>query len=341
LSGGLDSHRPLYRIALDDEPGTELYVSSATGEIALTTNRRQRVWNYVGSVAHWIYPTALRAHPAVWSLLLWWISFFAMLGAVIGAIIGTLRLGSDGSRLVSPYRGWQALHHWMGLACGLFVLTWIFSGWLSMDVGLLFSTGKPSAANRAAITGTVSWDALPFGDIQGLAAEDREVEWFVFDDRVYRRERTGLDRQRLAVAGAPDAGAPADREFLRAGEIDSAAHRLGRPCADASAIEAGDAYAVMASMPGAPVFRIVCGADWYDIDGSNGALLEKLDASRRAYRWLYAGLHTLDFPALTARPMLRGALIVGLCGIGFLFSLTAVIIAWRRLLSCFRYRSEP
>lgn len=89
-------------------------------------------------------------------------------------------------------------------------------------------------------------------------------------------------------------------------------------------------------MPDAPVFRVVCGTDWYHIDGSDGALLEKLDASRRSYRWLYGGLHTLNFPALTARPMLRTALIVGLCGCGFVFSLTAVVIAWRRLLSYFR-----
>jgi len=47
-------------------------------------------------------------------------------------------------------------------------------------------------------------------------------------------------------------------------------------------------------------------------------------------------LHTLDFPVLTARPALRTALIVALCGCGFIFSLTGVVIAWRRLLACFR-----
>ena len=55
------------------------------------------------------------------------------------------------------------------------------------------------------------------------------------------------------------------------------------------------------------------------------------DASRRAYRWAYAALHTLDFPSLTARPLLRTTLIVTLCGFGLAFSLTAMVIAWRRL----------
>jgi hypothetical protein len=89
-------------------------------------------------------------------------------------------------------------------------------------------------------------------------------------------------------------------------------------------------------MPAAPVYRLVCGADWFDIDGASGVLLEKLDASRRAYHWLYGGLHRLDFPVLTARPALRTALIVVLCGCGFIFSLTGIVIAWRRLWSCIR-----
>ena len=41
-----DAHRPLYRIAVNDRLGTELYVSSKTGEVVLDTTRRQRLWNY-------------------------------------------------------------------------------------------------------------------------------------------------------------------------------------------------------------------------------------------------------------------------------------------------------
>ena len=89
-------------------------------------------------------------------------------------------------------------------------------------------------------------------------------------------------------------------------------------------------------MPGAPVFRLICGADWYHIDGSNGDLLDKLDASSRAYRWLFAGLHTLDFPVFTEHPALRTRVIVALCLCGLVFSLTGMVIAWRRLLYCCR-----
>ena len=50
-----------------------------------------------------------------------------------------------------------------------------------------------------------------------------------------------------------------------------------------------------------------------------------------APRKLYGALHALDFPALTARPAWRSALVVGLCGGSLAFSLTGCVIAWRRL----------
>jgi hypothetical protein len=340
VPNGFDRYRPLYRVALNDGRGTELYVSAITGEVVLVTTRHERAWNYAGSIAHWIYPTALRSHPATWSRLLWWLSFLALIGTSAGAATGMLRLGADGSRFSSPYRGWQALHHWLGLAFGVFVLTWIFSGWLSMDNGNLFSTGKPTEAEAASITGASVWHALPRDEIQRLSAPVREVEWFAFGGRIYRRERAGIDRQLLFIAGAADGAPRPDRAFMRQDEIDAAVAHLARSCEASRVVGADDDYALASNTPGAPVFRVVCGADWYQIDGSNGALLEKLDASRRTYRWLYGALHTLDFPVLTARPALRTGLIVALCGGGFVFSLTGVVIAWRRLLSCFR-SAEP
>jgi hypothetical protein len=140
LSPELDLYRPLYRVALNDAFDTDLYVSKITGEVVLATTRRQRAWNYAGGVAHWIYLTALRSHQLAWSRLLWCLSLFALIGAALGACVGILRITVRGSRLVSPYAGLHAWHHWLGLGCMLFVLTWMFSGWLSMDDGTLFST---------------------------------------------------------------------------------------------------------------------------------------------------------------------------------------------------------
>jgi uncharacterized iron-regulated membrane protein len=156
-----DQHRPLYRVALKDRAGTEVYVSATTGEVVLKTTRWQRWWNYAGSVAHWIYPTVLRSHPGLWASLLWWLAFLAMIGAGLGALIGTSRLDLTGWRPVSPYCGWHAWHHWLGLCCMVFVLTWIFSGWLSMDDGQIFSTGRPTTTQGRVIAGDPDWQNVP------------------------------------------------------------------------------------------------------------------------------------------------------------------------------------
>jgi hypothetical protein len=107
--------------------------------------------------------------------------------------------------------------------------------------------------------------------------------------------------------------------------------KLGANCSPAITVQQGDGYPLPSGMPGAPTYRIACGDTWFHIDGANGETLEKLDASRRAYRWLYQGLHTLDFPALMSHPALRTSLIIILCAIGAAFSITAVVIGWRRL----------
>jgi hypothetical protein len=73
------------------------------------------------------------------------------------------------------------------------------------------------------------------------------------------------------------------------------------------------------------VFRLICGDDWFDITAANDVLLDKIDQSRRTYRWFFDGLHRLDFPVLTRQPLLRTCLIVTLCGCGFIFSLTGVV----------------
>jgi hypothetical protein len=218
----------------------------------------------------------------------------------------------------------------------LFVLTWMFSGWLSMDDGLLFSAGKPTASEIAAVAGAPGWSSLPDDELRHIGPQTIEAEWFAFNGRIYRRERTALGVQRLAVAGSHTDAALSIQEFLSSAEVDALASRLGRKCNPAFIADSDDAYALAPVMPGAPIFRLVCGDDWFHVDASNGVLLERLDSSRRAYRWLFTALHTLDFHVLIVRPALRTTLIVALCGCGFVFSLTGIVIAWRPLLACFR-----
>jgi PepSY-associated TM region len=332
VPNGLDPHRPLYRIALNDPAGTELYVSSHTGEVMRDTTRRERVWNYVGSVAHWIYPTILRKNWMAWNITVWWLSLIAVIAALSGAVLGVLRMKIASGRLVSPYRRWHGWHHWLGLICTIFVMTWIVSGWLSMDHGRLFSAGHVTKLEGDLIAGAPDWSNLTSVVIASTSSP-REIEWFAFGGDIYLRERITINEQNLSRVGSQSAQSSM---FLPESNINGVlSHALGG-CSGTTIAVSSDPYPIAPDEGSAPVYRTICGDTWYHVDGASGVNLEKLDAQRRAYRWLYRALHTLDFPALMRLPELRTILIIILCAIGTVFSLTGIVIAWRRLRMQFR-----
>jgi hypothetical protein len=340
VPNGFDNHRPLYRVALNDSAGTELYVSSTTGEVVLATTRDERAWNYLGSVAHWIYPTILRSNAAAWDKTVWTLSLVALITAIIGAVLGVSRLQVWPRGLRSPFQGWRAWHHILGLFTATFLLTWIFSGWLSMDNGLLFSPGRLSPAEAARMAATPDWRALA-GDQRLVAAPVKELEWLVLGGHFYRREQASLDAQSIVAIDSASGKTQGPERFLSAEQVDAFVQLIAPGCAAPIIVGAHDSYPMTSAIPGAPVYRSICGDVWFHVDGGTGAILERLDASRRRYRWLYSGLHTLDFPALLDHPMLRTVLVVVLCALGFVFSLTGAVIGWRRLRLQFFPQDRP
>lgn len=325
-----DPYRPLYRIALNDKAGTELYIASVTGEVLLDTARAERRWNYLGSVVHWIYPTALRKTWVAWDRTVWWLSLAALVAALSGAVLGSIRFRGAVHRIGGPRRGWRDWHHVLGLVCMTFVLTWSLSGWLSMDHGRLFSRGQLTSAKAAQLAPAPDWSVLANRHPSQLPGDIKEIEWFGFDRKIFRRERTGPGTQRLSEQHE---AAPSARQYLSADDVRNQVSLVASGCESPTIVDARNPYPATSSMPGAPVFRSHCGSLWFDIDGASGATLEFFDGSRRAYRWLYQGLHTLDFGLLTSHPALRTTIIVGLCGLGLLFSVTGIVIGYRRLRS--------
>jgi hypothetical protein len=329
VPNGFDRHRPLFRAALGDAAGTEVYVSSLTGEVVLDTTRSERGWNLAGSVLHWIYPTVLRRDWALWDRVVWTLSLAASIAALLGAVLGLARIKRGGGVLGSPYRGWHALHHLIGLVVTVFLLTWIVSGWLSMDHGLLFSRGQLTTGEIGKINAPPDWRTVSSLGREPMSSSVREVEWFAFSGNIHRRDRIDLRSQTLTRAG--EIARDAQAGVLRAQEVGSLIARLGPRCDAPVVLADNDDYPARSVVPGAPVYRSKCGDLWFDIDGADGSVLQRLDASRRAYRWVYSALHTFDFPVLMAHPRLRDTLIVGLCALGLVFSITGTVIGWRRL----------
>ena len=83
-----------------------------------------------------------------------------------------------------------------------------------------------------------------------------------------------------------------------------------------------------------PILRVTFDdpqATWFHIDPVTGDVLERMDASRRWHRILFNALHSLDFPLLLAYRPAWDLVVMALCGLGLALSVTAVVIAWRRL----------
>ncbi|WP_197065251.1 PepSY domain-containing protein [Massilia sp. 9096] len=336
-----DAARPFYRVAIDDAAGTEVYVSIRLGEVLQRTTRFERGWNWVGAVVHWIYPTVLRKRLWAWDQVVWWLALAGTVVAASGYALGLVRmvnLRRSGRAGVSPFRGWLRWHHLLGLVGGAFALTWVFSGWLSMDHGRLFSTDQPEAARVARFRGTDlagAMAALTPERLRRLPAA-REIEFTAVGGKgfvIERGLRDGSDRIVPLVDGVPQPPIAAMREALVARA--AAVAWAPAPVLDVAPVRADDAYAHTRSEPlpdGALRVRIGDRAcTWVHVDVHSGLILNRMDDSRRAYRWLYMGLHTFDFPFLNRVGSLwRILMLAALCA-GLGLSVSALVLGKRRL----------
>ncbi|QPF84148.1 PepSY domain-containing protein [Bradyrhizobium genosp. L] len=333
VTARFDPLRPLYLIALGDPDGTELYVSSRSGEIALDTNRQERVWNWLGAIPHWIYPTVLRKDGPLWRDVVLWISGVCLVVAVTGFWIGILRLRLTrryARGTISPYRGWMAWHHVAGLIGGVFVFTWMLSGWLSLNPGGAFSGRGLSREIAVNYGGHDRPDVVAdFQSTPSIPTVEARFVWIGGHRLMVLDDRDGHRSLADPVTGAPTT--------LSQDEIIAAARRAmpEAPMAFSRRLDEPDAYwYTLHHEREFPVLRI--GFDepartWLHISPVTAEFLERSDDSRRAYRWWFNALHSLDFPLLLRYVPSRDIVVWLLSAVGTVVSISGIVIGWRRL----------
>lgn len=328
---------PFWRVRMADAAATDLYVSQRTGEVVQNTTAHERFWNWLGAVPHWIYFEALRVFQEPWRQVVLWTSGIGMLGALAGFWIGILRVRlkrryKSGS--VSPYRGWMKWHHVVGIAGGLFLITWVFSGWLSMSPwGGLRDAARHDAASLYA-GAKPHYPAVDLPALAQQAADVREVRFAWLGGRPIMT-LWGKGAPQL-LDGATARAVTPDRQAIVAiarrampGEALIAVERLDRP--DRYWYSTGDPRDDTRPLP---ILRLKFGdpaQTWLHIDPATGALLGQIGSGGRNYRWLFNALHSLDFPWLLIWPPLRHIVVWFLSGGGLLISVSGIVIGWRRL----------
>ena len=328
---------PFWRVRTADAAVSDIYISQRTGEVVQNTTAQERFWNWLGAVPHWIYFEALRVFQEPWRQTVLWTSGIGILGALAGIWIGLLRVRlrvryKSGS--VSPYRGWMKLHHIAGMIGGLFLVTWIFSGWLSMSPwGGLRDKGREDVVSlySGARPGFASTDILALAQI-GADAREVRFGWMGGQPVI---TIWGGESPRIVD------GATARPVVMESSRIIAAARTAmpGAKLIGVEKLERPDRYWYSTGDPRddtrpLPVLRLKFDdpeQTWLHVDPATGAMLGQMGSGGRSNRWLFNALHSLDFPWLIVWPPLRHFLVWMLSGAGLIISISGVVIGLRRL----------
>jgi uncharacterized iron-regulated membrane protein len=337
--GRAQRDRPLHRFAFDDPEQTTIYVSGTAGQVVMWTTVTQRFWNWLGTIPHFLYFESLRTQQQLWSQTVIWTSLLGTFLTVVGLTLGVLqfRRGRDGR--LSPYRGWFYWHHVVGLVFGVLTLTWVFSGLVSMNPwGFLEGRGRGEASlaqgpsprlgevkasldmlrTQPATANVVSLTTAPLGG---------KLYWLAtFDDgSVKRLDAAGHiappNEAELAQAAARIAGDRSIAEQRLVTEEDSYYYARQRRQFEEIVL---------------PVYRVILNdaeQTRYYLDPNSGALVQRADSTGRWRRWLFSGLHRLDFTEwMRERPFRDIFMWLTLLG-GLAVSLTGVYLGYRRIRS--------
>lgn len=350
VSRGLDHHRPLFRIALNDANGTELYVSSRTGEVIRDSTRLERGWNYLGAILHFFYPLKGEFFDKWRSEIIIYTALVGTILALLGMWVGVLRWRfkgrfANGSR--SPYRSnWIRWHHVSGLLFGLITLTWVLSGMLSLNPWKVFESGGPKLDQRA--FAGVGLDHASFTLSPGKAVRladfpVREVSVRLFDGHPYYLLRAADGRSGIIAADDPsETNRPA--EMIPEAALLAAAARLipDHNIIRVTLLTDYDNYYYGRqphNLSGhierrLPVLRVEFddpNRTWIHLDPHTASVFNRLDSTGRARRWLFNFLHSFDLRGFVdSRPIWDMTLILLSIG-GFVLCISGVVIGWRRL----------
>jgi uncharacterized iron-regulated membrane protein len=333
-------NQPAWHITFDDAAGTEIYINGRTGEVFQQTNRRERVLAWFGAIPHWLYPTVLRQNGALWTDVVVWTSILGTFLAATGMYVGIthLRRRRDTNELSSPYKGWWYWHHISGLFFGVLVLTWVFSGLMTMNPWGALS-GDGGVNYRPQLTGNTQWSELTqfLAAIGNGSAElpdsgnIKQITPTVFDQRLYPMLTLQQgDQIRLDSNGRPAA--------LQIPHIERVVAALDTPVREAGLMYQEDSYYYghKREVP-LPVYRVIMDDNEQTriyINTETGAV-RSLGSTGRWSRWIRTGLHDMDFPVLRLRPIWDIVVILLLIGVTMVCA-TGTWMSLRRIRRDFR-----
>ena len=313
---GASRRGPVHHLRFDDPAGAELYIADRTGEAVQATTRTTRFWAWLGAIPHWLYPTVLRQNAVLWDAVVVWTSLIGCFLTVTGLYVGIARFRRYGGGRWSPYRGWFYWHHISGLIFGVLTLTWVASGLMTMNPWGFLDTPVGSDQRQRLAGGIPAAEAKRFiAAAPAMAPAD-----------VVRLEAAPLGGHLFVMATRSDGasarldadGRPAPLTALTVVGAVLATH--GPAVTDVIRLDHEDDYYYSGYDGPAPlpVYRASLRdgqATTLYIDARSGQVVQALDQTARASRWLRTGLHDWDFAGLRRRPVWDVVVLILLAGV--------------------------
>ncbi len=328
VSGRFSADRPLYHFVAGDDEGTEVYVSSASGRVVQVTRREQRFWNWLGAIPHWLYLYELRRHPEQWAQVVIVASLLGCFLTLTGLYLSLRRLRVLPRLVAATPQSPRVWHSLSGFVFGLFTLSWVASGLMSMQPwGLLDSSALDTKRLQGPSPSAARWQAaLRSLSVRLAGSQFVSVESHWSDGAPFFVARSP-DGHGHRLDGEGRAALPDERDWS------ALAHRLG--CSPATLLTHEDAYlfAHHDETVALPAYRVALGDPAHHtlyFDATTGLLQAQFDQTARAHRWV-EGLHRVDLlPVLRRRPLWDSLVIVLLSGVSVV-CLTGAWLAYRSL----------
>lgn len=351
---GLRAELPLEKFRVNDGLGTEIYVSPRWGQVILETSNSERFLAWIGAIPHWLYFVDLRRNAALWNDTVVWLSTLGIGLVMIGIILIFTQLRPTKPFSMSkaiPYRGVMRWHYLTGLFFGVITLSWVFSGLLSMDPYEWNRTQGISLSPAMLDDGefTISGfnpiveentqqeilNMLQDLDVKEIEFEYIQGEYYIHVVAKDEESSWGYSRRLYGLATLQFR-----EEFFSAESVlDQIQSNVESTVLSAAVLEQYDNYYYSRpsfhgpSLP-LPVLRINFDDPMETsayIDLRSNELVYVSHRWGRVERWLYRGLHSLDFGSFyRSRPLWDAVIIVLLCG-GLVLVTIGTYIGFRRL----------
>jgi hypothetical protein len=363
VAGNLKNLRPMFKYTWPD--GQQVYLNGMTGEVVQYTTFWTRVAAHVSAIPHWVYYTPLRQHQPVWINFMIYSSLVGTGGAIIGMVVAVwmyspkrkYRLAGQPTGI--PYRGQKRWHWIIGMVFGVATVTWTFSGMMSLGpfplmqrltgttprnervqppagVGTGGGRGGGSQGVAGALRGRVSMadfaNVHPRDLLAGVPDLDvREIEYTSFASTpLISANLPGGKAQLLSLDGRKIDG------FNQQEVIDIVTNALPDPkSVEIKVIDQYDLYYFdrRRERPLPVILALTHDADntRYYIDPKSARVMTTYNDRNWVNRYLYTGLHSLNFPFLYNHRPLWDIVVISFMIGGTALSVTSLVLAWRVL----------